>query len=56
MTKLELKEHAISSEDGEVRLYAETKDSEFVLVVPGIRLGALVLAALDAEAKRTSVR
>jgi hypothetical protein len=50
MSSQEAQAHCIESDgSGSVTLYGEDKDGGFVITVPGHRLGALVLAVLDAK-------
>jgi hypothetical protein len=50
MTSREADAHCIESdESGVVKLYAEDEEGGFVITVPDHRLGALVLAVLDAK-------
>jgi len=49
--------HCIESDGtGVVKLYAEDEEGGFVITVPGHRLGALVLAVLDAKDGKESRR
>lgn len=55
--KIKLDAHAFTAnKDGSVTVHAEDDDYEVEVVIPSPRIGAVVLAALDAAKGKASVR